>query len=89
MIRNPIYYGKIIVPAYEQENRYLVNGLHEKLISEDVFEQVQKVLNNNAKPQLRTTINNQLPLRGLLTCPLCFKNLTGSASKGRNTYYHY
>ncbi|SDL72218.1 Recombinase [Pedobacter sp. ok626] len=89
MIRNPIYYGKIIVPAYEQENRYLVNGLHEKIISEDVFEQVQKVLNNNAKPQLRTTINNQLPLRGLLTCPLCFKNLTGSASKGRNAHYHY
>jgi len=89
IIRNPIYYGKIVVPAYEQENRYLVNGLHEKLISEDVFKQVQKVLNNNAKPQLRTTINNQLPLRGLLTCPLCFKNLTGSASKGRNTYYHY
>ena len=89
MIRNPIYYGKIVVPAYEQENRYLVNGLHEKLISEDVFKQVQQVLNNNAKPQRRTKTNNQLPLRGLLTCPLCFKNLTGSASKGRNTYYHY
>ena len=89
MIRNPIYCGKIIVPAYEQENRYLVNGLHEKLISEGTFKQVQQVLNNHGKPQRRTTTNNQLPLRGLLTCPLCFKNLTGSASKGRNTYYHY
>ncbi|TKC65169.1 recombinase family protein [Pedobacter hiemivivus] len=89
MIRNPIYCGKIIVPAYEQENRYLVNGLHEKLISEDVFKQVQQVLNNNAKPQCRTKTNNQLPLRGLLTCPLCLKILTGSASKGKNRYYHY
>lgn len=89
MIRNPIYCGKIIVSAYEQENRYLVNGLHEKLISEGTFKQVQQVLNNHGKPQRRTTTNNQLPLRGLLTCPLCFKNLTGSASKGRNTYYHY
>lgn len=89
IIRNPIYYGKIVVPAYEQESRYLVNGLHEKLISESIFKQVQQVLNNHGKPQRRTTTNNQLPLRGLLTCPLCFKNLTGSASKGKYRYYHY
>lgn len=36
MIRNPIYCGKIVVPAYEQENRHLVNDLHEKLISEGI-----------------------------------------------------
>lgn len=89
MIRNPIYCGKVVVPAYEQENRYLVNGLHERIISEDIFKQVQQILNNQGKPKRRTTTNNQLPLRGLLTCPLCFKNLTGSASKGKYTYYHY
>ncbi len=29
------------------------------------------------------------PLRGFLICPLCCKMLTGSASKGRSSYYYY
>lgn len=88
LIRNPIYCGKIIIPACEQESKHLINGSHERLISEELFNKVQTVLNNKAKPQIRTS-NNQLPLRGILTCPLCNSTLTGSASKGRNRYYNY
>jgi len=32
---------------------------------------------------------DDIPLRGYLICPNCGRFLTGSASKGRNKYYHY
>jgi site-specific DNA recombinase len=89
LIRNPIYCGKIVVPECEKEKRHMVRGLHEELITVQLFEKAQQVLNNFSKPQIRTGINKHLLLRGFLTCPLCHKTLTGSASKGRKIYYHY
>lgn len=89
MIRNPIYCGKIVVPEYEQQKRHLVKGLHQGLITEQLFEQVQDVLNNNMRQQIRSVLDPFLPLRGFLQCPLCLKTLTGSASKGKTNYYYY
>jgi site-specific DNA recombinase len=43
-IRNPVYCGKIIVKAYKDEDEQWVEGLHEPLISEGLFQQVQYVL---------------------------------------------
>ncbi len=37
MLRNPIYYGKIFLPAYKDEQAMLVKGIHEPLISEQLF----------------------------------------------------
>ncbi len=38
---------------------------------------------------VKMTTADSLPLRGLLICPHCGKQLTGSASKGRHSYYYY
>ena len=43
LIRNPFYIGKIRVPAYRDEPEELVQGLHEALVSEDVFYRVQYI----------------------------------------------
>lgn len=88
-VHNPIYCGKIKVPEFEQEKAHLVTGTHEGLISERLFNQVQNVLHNRSKHQVKVVNNNQLPLRGFLKCPLCQQTLTGSASKGRSRYYYY
>jgi site-specific DNA recombinase len=89
-IRNPMYCGKIFIPKYKDEDSYLVQGQHEALISEDLYYDVQDVLDGRKK-KMRTklTVDENLPLRGFLLCHKCGKLLTGSASKGRNQYYHY
>ncbi|GAA4924699.1 recombinase family protein [Mucilaginibacter defluvii] len=90
LLRNYTYCGKIVVPAYRDEPRRLVDGQHEAIISERLFQQVQDVLDGRQRIQLvKMTTVDSLPLRGFLICPSCGKLLTGSGSKGRNNYYYY
>ncbi len=91
-VRNPLYCGKIFVPKYKDEESQLVNGQHEALISEELFYNVQDVLDGRSRSsnyRPKAEINLDLPLRGFLRCPVCFKMLTGSKSKGRSRYYLY
>jgi len=70
----------------------LVKGLHEPLISEALFYEVQEVLEGKKrKTTSKYAAQKELPLRGFMQCPKCGRNLTGSASKGkggRYSYYH-
>jgi site-specific DNA recombinase len=89
-IRNPVYCGKILVPAFKDEPLQLVKGQHENLITAELFDEVQYILDGRKKKQLTTIVTRgELPLRGFLICPRCCRMLTGSASKGRNVHYHY
>ncbi len=92
IIRNPIYCGKVIVPKYKNEDAFLAQGLHESLISDTMFFNVQDVLNGRKK-EFGQPISTpeSLVLRGFLKCPKCHRSLSGSSSKGKNkhfTYYH-
>ena len=94
MLRLPIYLGKIEIPAYEDEPYQLVDGIHEPLISERLFQQVQSVL-NSGMAGCRTVKNqkdSKLPLRGMLKCSKCGEKVTGSRSRSctgvRYAYYH-
>ena len=89
-IRNPLYCGKIFIPKYKDEESRFVKGLHEPIISEALYYQVQDVLDGRKRNyRLKVVANESLPLRGFLICPLCTKLLTGSASKGHTKYYSY
>ncbi len=90
-IRNPVYYGKIPIKKYKDEEASVVNGQHEPLISEELFYKVQDVLDGRKRSQYRLKVASDisLPLRGFLLCPQCDKILSGSASKGRSKYYSY
>jgi DNA invertase Pin-like site-specific DNA recombinase len=94
MLRLPIYMGKIEVPAYEDEAYQLVEGIHEPIISESLFYQVQEVLNGGVS-KCRAPKNSRdemLPLRGMLKCSECGEKVTGSRSRShtgtRYAYYH-
>ena len=90
MVRNPIYCGKILIKAYRNEPEEIVGGIHEPIVSEQVFDTVQNVLANKKKIKAKPkTKSDFLPLRGFLVCPDCGKNLTGSASKGNGGRYFY
>lgn len=93
MLRSPFYMGKIYLEAWKDEKAGLYTGLHEPIITPEIFYKVQNVLNGN-RPHMKPsdTVREQLPLRGLLACPKCGKTLTGSGSRSRNGdrhfYYH-
>ncbi len=90
LLRNPIYMGKIVIPAYKDEEEQLVDGKHEALITPELFYKVQDFLDgrrNNAPQKNFKRI--QFPLRGLLICPQCGKYLTASSSKGNGGIYDY
>ncbi|WP_084498443.1 recombinase family protein [Pedobacter sp. V48] len=92
-IRNPVYCGKIVVPRYKDEEEQLVPGQHEPLITEGLFYKAMDILDKRkVSPRIDATAidaADQIHLRGFLICPECGKLLSGSASKGRNAYYHY
>lgn len=90
MLRNPVYCAKIYVPAYKDEEAKLIPASHEPLVSEDLFNDVQDVLNGRRrKGASKHTMKEELPLRGQLICRKCGNKLTGSASKGNGGRYFY
>ena len=93
MLRNVFYIGKVRVPEYKDEPEQIVPGIHEPLVSEETFYQVQEVLDGKRKkvPKLGKAIDPNLYLRKYLVCPVCGHSLTGSTSGGNGgkyTYYH-
>lgn len=43
-MRNPLYCGKIFIPAHKDKKAYSVLGQHEPLITESMFNEVQQIL---------------------------------------------
>lgn len=93
-LRNPLYMGKVLVPVDEEtgEDEYLVDGLHEAIVDEVTYNQVQAVLKNTGRknPRKKQHFKDEMPLRGLLICGCCGRRLTGSRSKsGSGRFYYY
>ncbi len=90
MLQNQVYAGKVSIPEYKDEDAEVVQGVHEPLIMEELFNKVQRVINGNRKHKKQyEKLNEETPLRALITCSKCGGKLTSSASKGRNGYYNY
>lgn len=91
-IRNPVYFGKVFLEKHKDEEAQFIEGQHEPLISEQLFNRVQEVLDGKKRkerPNTKILSDENFPLRGFLICPNCGKNITASASKGRNNRYYY
>lgn len=89
IIKNPVYCGKIFIPAYKDEEAHVVNGIHEPIISEELFNKVQDVLSGKRRHKYKYGIKEEFPLRGFMTCPKCGRTLTGSVSTGGSGNKHY
>jgi site-specific DNA recombinase len=93
LVRNPVYIGKIVIPAFEDEPEQIVEGLHEGIVSEELFNEVQLVLSGRKKKlnKHNCTVKDreELPLRGLLSCSNCGNHVTGSASKSKSGKKHF
>jgi site-specific DNA recombinase len=90
ILRNPIYCGRILVPAYKSEKAMVVKASHEPIITHELFDEVQDILNGRKRKfPTRQTAKEDLPLRGYLKCKQCGGKITGSASKGNGGKYFY
>jgi site-specific DNA recombinase len=79
MLQNLIYLGWIVTDDVK------VRGLHEPLITQEVFDAVQNRINSKSVPH--TALRDDFPLRGFVKCASCGKALTSGWSKGRNKSY--
>ncbi|MFY0674274.1 MAG: recombinase family protein [Bacteroidia bacterium] len=93
ILENPVYTGKVKIKAYEDEPEQIVHGLHDPLVSEEIFNRVDRVLNKPKEDKSKySKRSSDFPLRGEVTCRSCNKPLTGSFSKSKTGkkygYYH-
>ena len=90
LLKNEVYAGKILVPAYKDEPEELVEALHEAIVDWETFERVQYQLGQRSRYKHKPVrVNEHLPLRGHLQCSECGGNLTGSGSKSKTGKKHY
>ncbi|SEW57435.1 recombinase family protein [Chitinophaga arvensicola] len=90
MIRNPVYCGRVKIPEFTGKEKYEVRGIHEPLVNEELFDQVQRILDNRKRnTYINKPLNDLLPLRGFIYCPCCHRKLYGSGSKGHTKRYYY
>ena len=90
MLRNPIFAG-LVCPASMPDLR--VKGKHQAIISEELFNKVQDVLDGK-KPAAtpKRIANPAFPLRGLVRCDSCKSPLTASfcrSKTGKRYPYYY
>jgi site-specific DNA recombinase len=90
LLHNPVYCGLVTVPPTKTEGLQFVKAVHEPLISESLFKDVQLLLNSKRKHySRREDLKYLFPLRGFLKCPWCNRKLTGSISQGNKSKYRY
>jgi site-specific DNA recombinase len=84
LIRNPIYAGWVV------SGNVKARGKHEPIISQELFDAVQDVLNGKSgRAVAHKKLNEDFPLRGFVRCTGCGEKLTSSWVKGRKKRYAY
>jgi site-specific DNA recombinase len=86
ILTRPIYAGYIESEVWGISLR---KAQHEPLISLETFQRIQERLNGKPFAPVRADINEDFPLRGVVTCGCCNHPLTANWSKGRNASYPY
>ena len=102
ILKNPVYIGKIrwsyrknikssvngqIITLRKNNDDYiLADGLHNPVISEDIFYAVQNRLAGNRKKSVRSSYSLQNPFAGILYCGICGSRMTRSGAASHNKY---
>jgi site-specific DNA recombinase len=85
-----VYCGLIPIPASKTEDARVVQGTHQPIISQEIFEKAQAALSKRRfKKRYTVRAHDELPLRGFINCPKCGHKLTGSRSTGGSGIPHY
>jgi site-specific DNA recombinase len=86
ILRNPLYAGWVTRPS--DETFEPVRGLHEPIISQQLFDTVQSILDGRTPPPTpKRKVNPDLPLKCFILCDSCGNPLTGGFNKGKTKWY--
>ena len=86
VLRNPLYAGWVRIPS--DPDFQPVRGLHLPIVSQELFDRVQAVLDGRAPVAApKRKFNPDLPLKHIMRCAACDGPLTGGESRGRNKKY--
>lgn len=89
ILHNSVYCGWL-PDKYFQNGGALIKGIHEPLIPEKMFYEVQAILSGRMRTAMPRRRNNpEFPLRRFVICSNCGKTLTACYSKGRNMRVGY
>ncbi len=80
ILKNQIYTGKY----FEYKNVLYENGIHEAIISVELYNAVQQVLNGGKTPKMT---KRNFAFRGLVKCDRCGCSMTPDIKKGKYIYY--
>ena len=75
--------SKFYMGIIEREGK-LYQGIHESIVSKELFEKAQKVTSDKSRPRPSKLF---FPFRGFLKCASCGCALTSSVKKGHHYYY--
>ena len=90
IVHNSVYCGRVAIAAYKEEQAHYVKGIHEPIISETLFDEVQDILHGRKRAvKVRSTKDENLPLRRFMVCSNCGRPITGSGSNGNGGKYYY
>lgn len=85
IFRNPFYCGLMAHNCLEGQ---VVEGIHEKLVSRELFLQVNDIQNGNAHGYTTTEENDNIPLKRFMRCDYCGSFLRGYIVKVKGLYYY-
>lgn len=92
LFKDPFYYGIFIQANKEKDLRSDFSANFKPMISQEMYESIQEETNaKKAKINLPNPKGSKpfLPLRGLVVCNQCNKNMQVGASKGKKAKYLY
>ena len=85
LFKNPFYCGLLSHNILEGE---VVEGIHEKLITKEVFLKVNSVQDKNPHGYTSTEENDNIPLKRFLRCDTCGNFLRGYIVKAKGIWYY-
>ena len=84
LLNNKLYIGNV------QYKEQVFKGLHQGIVSEELFNAVQDRLTKSRDDRFVTHDTSELVLLGIIKCGFCEKGLTTSfAKKGEKKYFYY
>lgn len=85
LLTQPLYIGLVEYPEWGISKR---PGKHKAIITEEIYNKIQdKLKRPERKP--RETDNLEFPLRRVVSCAFCGKQMTGSSSRSKNPNKYY
>jgi len=86
ILTNPTYIGKVRYQVKDKKNTVVCDGLHEPIVSAELFEQVQTLLANNKRAAPTKQPKDDAYFTGVLRCAGCRSKMYPHISRGKRRY---